>query len=76
MKRIPNLLLMLFVAAVLTISSASMAAGFCANVLTGKDSNGSVVCVWYLEDADWCYYNCECTGNCDNVYAELGLIDA
>jgi hypothetical protein len=44
--------------------------------LVGSDSNGSVQCTSTGEDANWCYYDCSCTGSCGNVYDQLGLIDA
>jgi hypothetical protein len=76
MENISKLVLGLCGIALITICSASTAAAYCAVVVTGSDSKGSVICTSTGEDANWCYYDCECTGSCDNVYDQLGLIDA
>jgi hypothetical protein len=62
--------------AALTLALAAGAAAQCALVVVGKDAQGTASCSFTGEDANWCYYDCTCTGNCDNVYTQLGLIDA
>ncbi len=42
------------------------------------DNTGSVQCSLTGQDANWCYYDCECSGTptvCDRLYAAAGLID-
>lgn len=78
MKRIRSLLIMVL-AVIFTIGMASRVGLACANSLYGMDSNGDHVhCSLTGQDRNWCYYNCECDnyrggGDCENIYADLGL---
>jgi hypothetical protein len=76
MKRLYKLLLGFAGIAFLVVwSSASVAKG-CAMYINARDTNGSVHCDLSGEDADFCYYQCDCVGDCGDIYDQLGLIDA
>jgi len=76
MKRLHKLLLGFAGIAFLVVwSSASVAKG-CAMYINARDANGSVFCELSGEDASWCYYQCDCSGNCGGIYEQLELIDS
>jgi hypothetical protein len=65
-------------AAMLTVCAASQVGYACATTVYGQSQDGDHVhCTLTGMDADWCYYNCECHartgGDCEDVYAGLGL---
>jgi len=76
MKLFHKLLLGTVGVALLVICSGASAAASCLLVIVGGDSSGSLACVYTGEDANYCYYNCACQGNCDKIYEELELEDA
>jgi hypothetical protein len=76
MKRLHKLFLgFAGIAFLIVWSSASVAKG-CIMFVNARDTNGYVECQLSGEDADWCYYQCDCTGDCSGLYDSLGLIDA
>jgi hypothetical protein len=66
-------LLSLFFGCALTLALSSQVASACLLIIHSKDRRGDMTCQYTSEDADWCYYNCTCTGNCDQLYADFGL---
>lgn len=66
-------LLSLFFGCALTLALSSQAASACLSIIHAKDGRGDMTCHYEREDADWCYYNCTCSGNCDDLYADFGL---
>lgn len=81
MKRLLSSLILICVALLLTISLASgIAKAQCSVVITGVDGNSGAgfSCLNTGEDANFCYYDCTCTGSkaiCDKLYKAAGLVD-
>jgi hypothetical protein len=75
MKRYYRLFLGFASMTALIIALATSAAAYCVTIVSGGDANGTALCTNTGEDADYCYYNCSCIGNCDNVYEELMMED-
>lgn len=73
MKKPAATLLSLAFGCVLTVALSSQAAFACLNRIHAKNNSGDMNCTYTHEDADWCYYSCTCTGNCDALYAQFGL---
>jgi hypothetical protein len=78
MKR-PWSLLGTCLAALITVSAASQASHACATYIYGMSQDGDHVhCNLTGSSRDWCYYSCECHartgGDCEDVYADLGLV--
>ena len=65
--------LAVFFTAVLTVALANEAAVACLLRIHATNRSGDMLCVYEREDADWCYYQCTCTGNCDALYNQFGL---
>jgi len=77
MKRLLTVVFALCAPVVLALTVASQVAmASCVTFISGTDDEGFVFCELTGEDAQWCYYNCECDGECANIYDQLGLIDA
>jgi hypothetical protein len=76
MKRLHKLLLGFAGIAFLVVWSSANVAKGCAMNINARDANGFVFCELTGEDAHWCYYNCDCNGDCTALYDQLGLIDA
>jgi hypothetical protein len=71
-KSVATRLSVLF-AAVLTVALSNQAAVACLLRIHATQGSNDMMCVYESEDADWCYYQCTCTGNCDELYAQFGL---
>jgi len=76
MKRLHKLLLSFAGIAFLVVWSSGSVAKGCIMFMNASDTKGYVECNLSGEDANWCYYECACTGNCGDLYDQLGLIDA
>jgi hypothetical protein len=61
----------------LIVVSASGVARACVTYMAAVDGNSGshYFCSNTGEDARWCYYDCTCWGDCDQLYAADGLID-
>lgn len=76
MKRLVKILSSLVITLVFTLliaSAAARASDACLGVIGGADSSGSEACSLTGEDANYCYYDCTCIGDCSNVDRILGL---
>jgi hypothetical protein len=75
MKRFKTYLLSFCAAAALTVVMASSAAasGGCLTSIQASDANGYFFCQLTSEDANWCYYSCEESGDPSALYAQFGL---
>lgn len=76
MKRLVKILSSLVIALVFTlliVSAAARASDACLGVVDGADSHGNEVCSLTGEDANYCYYDCTCWGDCSNIDRILGL---
>jgi hypothetical protein len=58
---------------VFTLTLSNQVANACLSIIHAKNSRGDMTCTGTGSDADWCYYNCTCEGNCDALYAQFGL---
>lgn len=76
MKTIMIAALSFCLSGVATVVISNQTAQACLRIISAKDSRGDMVCQKTSEDAEWCYYNCTCTGDCDRLYDQFGLIDA
>jgi hypothetical protein len=78
MKRLTSLLGLCLAVAV-TIGAASEVGYACATSIYGADENGDHVhCSLTGSSKTYCYYSCTCHndrggGDCENIYADLGL---
>ena len=66
----------------LSLCLGAISALACRNsigVYSTLGDGASVSCSLTGQDANWCYYDCTCTGTdarCDQLYAAAGLVDA
>jgi hypothetical protein len=75
MKRFKTYLLSFCAAAALTVLMASSAAASgCLSSIQASDAKGYFFCQLTSEDADWCYYSCEESGDPTDLYAQFGLV--
>lgn len=74
MKRFKTYLLSFCAAAALTVLMASSAAASgCLTSIQASDEHGGFFCQLTSEDANWCYYSCEESGDPSALYAQFGL---
>jgi hypothetical protein len=73
MKSLVATLLKYFLAAVLLVTLSNQVANACLQIIHAKDRRGDMECFYTGADADWCYYDCTCSGNCNALYDEFGL---
>lgn len=67
--------------AVTVVMARGVANAYCAPILGAVDkaSNSAIMCKNTGADAEWCYYDCWCSGDqtaCDQMYDFFGLVDA
>jgi hypothetical protein len=74
MKKHHKIGLTLIAAVFLTISSASRVAGACLTSIGGADPHNALLCDLTGEDADYCYYDCSCMGDCSGIADQLGIV--
>lgn len=73
MKSFTATLLKLFVTAILVVAFSNQVANACLERIHATQGANDMDCYLEGSDANWCYYQCTCTGNCDALYAQFGL---
>ncbi len=73
MKRFVTFLVSLCAVVAFTIVLGSGVAKACLSDIQANDDRGGFYCSLTGSDAHWCYYDCTCHGNCDDLYDQFGL---
>ncbi len=76
MKRLAVYAMCSCAAVSLSVVLASGVAKACAReVFAGGSGNEYVHCSLTGSDANWCYYDCTCSGpgDCEDIYSDLGF---
>ena len=73
MKSFTAKFLKLLLTAILVVTFSNQVANACLQIIHATQGANDLMCRGDGEDANWCYYICECTGNCDAMYDQLGL---
>jgi len=73
-KRSISKFVSLCAAIVFTVGLASGVAHACARGIHAADDGGNYFhCRLTGSDSQWCYYDCTCTGDCEDLYNQFGL---